>query len=449
MYFPNAFKKVFTPAVSGGTLSVASNGTNTSALTAGQLGVFDAKTYLAATSANIGAKPFILAQGSLYPSDKIGPYHGGYKESIKSKVINPKYISKFFKVSAKAAKNQVIKIDTLGATFNSDETYRLRLDAKGSPALRFLSHNLYKTLDAYTGCDTVEGVTNTVDPVVVLLKWKDQIAEAPILKDFIAPRVWKKAANTTTTASSTNTIIAVASATGIAVGQKVQGTGIPANTFVTAINTLNITLSNAVDVANAAAIKFYAEALTATYVPVTVANDIANVDAHLDLTAAYVDTKFGNATFTVTDHYEIEPLLMYASFVKDNGDPCDVNGLTVSESQAPVQASGVGETVLRDLILSMRYEQNPFHDSMRVDHLRMREIEGHPALTAVDRTGLYDQVCILHNVPRFNNPSSTFDNDQYLLVIHVPAGTTTTALTDIISASLTAAGNSQVALETY
>ena len=79
----------------------------------------------------------------------------------------------------------------------------------------------------------------------------------------------------------------------------------------------------------------------------------------------------------------------------------------------------------------------------------MNEIEGHPALGTISRTGLYDQVCILHNVPRFNNPSSTFDNDQYLLVIHVPTGTTTTALTAIIDAALTGAGNTQVALETF
>ena len=164
---------------------------------------------------------------------------------------------------------------------------------------------------------------------------------------------------------------------------------------------------------------------------------------------AYVDTKFGNATFTVTDHYEVQPLLVYASGVDYSGEPCNTNNITVEETQEAVQASGVGETVLRDLILSMRYEQNVFHDSTRVDHLRMNEIEGHPALSTVNRNGLYDQICILHNVPRFNNPSSTFDNDQYLLVIHVPAETNTNNLTDIIDAALTAAGNDQVTLETF
>ena len=448
MLFPHAFKKVFTPATAASTLTAAANGTNTSALTAGQIGIFDAKTYLAATSGNIGAKPFIIAQGSLYAYDKIGPNQGGYKESVKSKVINPKYVSKYFKIAAKSPLNQIVKIDATGATILSDKTYRLRLDVKGSPALRFLSHNLYKTLDAFSGCDTVVGTTNTVDPTTILLSWKNQITESPILKDFIAPKVWKKVASTTSTATSTTTVIAVTAATGIVAGQKVVGIGVPVGTTVVSINSLNVTVSTAVNIASAAALKFYTEAVTGTYVAETVAGTIATVDTHMDITTAYVETKFGNATFTVTDKYDLEPLFVYASFVMDSGEPCDIAGVTYSITQDPVQASGVGETVLRDLILSMRYEQNVFHDSMNVNDLRMNEIEGHPALGAISRSGLYDQICLLHNVPRFNNPSSTFDNDQYLLVVAVPTGTTTTSLTAIIDAALTAAG-SQVTLETY
>jgi hypothetical protein len=68
-------------------------------------------------------------------------------------------------------------------------------------------------------------------------------------------------------------------------------------------------------------------------------------------------------------------------------------------------------------------------------------------LATVNRNGLYDQVLILHNVPRFNNPTSTFDNDQYLIVVHVPAGTATTTITNFITASASAAGNA-VSLET-
>lgn len=440
MYFPNAFRKSFLPA----STTLASSGT-TAALTAGQLGFFDAKTYAVATAS---AAPFILAQGSYFTNDKIGPVHGGYQESVKSKVINPKYISRVMKVSAKAAVNQIVKVDATGAVVNSNSTIRLRLDVKGSPALRFVNHQLYKTLDAFTGCDAVDGVTNTVDPVVVLLKWKDQITEAPLLKDFLAPKVFKKIAATTTTAAATTAVLPVTSATGIAVGQKVTGTGIAAGTFVVSISSLNITLSKAVNVASGAAVKFYAEVATGTYTAETVAATIAAVDAHLEIATAYVDTRFGTCTFTPTDFYEKEPLFVYTSVVDESGEPCNVIGFTSAELQAPVQVSGLGETVLRELILDGRYLQNAYPDSSRVDSLRMREIEADPALATVSRTGLYDQVMILHNVPRLHNPSSTFDNDQYLIVVHVPAGTATTSITGFITDAAAAAGN-DVAVEVF
>jgi hypothetical protein len=447
MYFPNAFKKAFlvgTNGIATGAVSLQASGT-TASLTAGKVGFFNASTYAATTSA--AATPFIIAQGSYFTSDKIGPVHGGYQESVKSKTINPKYISRVIKVSAKAAKNQIVSIDATGTTINSDSTLRLRLDVKGSPALRFLNHQLYKTLDAYTGCDTVPGTTNTVDPVTVLLKWKDQITESPILQGFLAPKVWKKIAATTSTAASTNSVIAVTSATGIAAGQKVTGTGVPAGTTVVSISSLNVTVSQAVNIASGAALKFYDEALTSTYTAETVANTIAAVDAHLEIATAYVDTKFGDATFTPTDFVEKEPLFVYASFVAESGEPCEVNGFAVSEVQAAVQVSGLGESVLREMILDGRYRQEAYSDGGHVDSLRIREIEANPGLATINRSGLYDQVMVLHNVPRFNNPSSTFDNDQYLLVINVPAGTTTTAITDFIVNSAVAAGQA-IALET-
>ena len=140
-------------------------------------------------------------------------------------------------------------------------------------------------------------------------------------------------------------------------------------------------------------------------------------------------------------------MFIYASVVDESGEPCKVECITVSETRAPKQVSGLGETVLRELILDGRYLQNAYPDSSRVDSLRMREIEADPALATVNKAGLYDQVLILHNVPRFNNPSSTFDNDQYLIVVHVPAGTATTSITNFIASSATAAGNT-VSLET-
>ena len=450
MYFPNAFRKSFLPA----STTLASSG-STAALTAGQIGFFDAKTFQVVSAQ---AAPFILAEGSRFASDKIGPVHGGYKESKKSKVINPKYVSRLIKVTSDVAQNQIVSVDPSAATINSDATYRLRLDVKGSPALRFLNHQLYKTLDAHSGCDTVAGTTNTVDQNVILLKWKDQVNEAPLLKDFVVAKVW----NLTTasvainpTAASTTIVVANADAALFTAGEKVVHASLAPNSLVVSVGaadsagsgSANVVLSKAAVLSTDGNAKIYTEIATGTYSPQTVANNIAAVDSHLELTAAYVDTAFGNCTFTPTDFYELEPLFIYTSFVDESGDPCAVNGFVSAEIQAPKQASGLGETVLRELILDGRYLQHAYPDSSRVDSLRMREIEADPALAAVTRTALYDQVLILHNVPRFNNPTSTFDNDQYLIVIHVPAGTNTDSITNFIVSSTTAAGNA-VALET-
>ena len=82
------------------------------------------------------------------------------------------------------------------------------------------------------------------------------------------------------------------------------------------------------------------------------------------------------------------------------------------------QANGLGETVVRDVILSESYRQNHF-----ATDLRIREItQGNDLLDAagLSRTAYYDRVYIQHNVPRFYNPTSTFDNDQYLLEVVFP-----------------------------
>ena len=447
MYFPNAFRKSFLPA----STTLASSG-STAALTAGQIGFFDAKTFQAVTAQ---AAPFILAQGSYFAADKIGPVHGGYKESVKSKVINPKYISRLIKVSAVTPQNQIIKVEANAcAGLACDSTIRLRLDVKGSPALRFLNHQLYKTLDAYTGCCDANNAA--IDHTVALLKWADQINEAPLLKDFVQAKVWLETTASVAidpTAGSATIVVANADRAAFAAGEKVVHASLAPNSIVVSVGAADSASSgNANVVLSVAAVSstngnatLFTEQTTAGYTPAT--SSLAGVNSHMDIVAAYVDTTFGNCTFTPTDFYGLEPLFIYASVVDESGEPCKVECISVSETRAAKQVSGLGETVLRELILDGRYLQNAYPDSSRVDSLRMREIEADPALATVNRAALYDQVLILHNVPRFNNPTSTFDNDQYLIVVHVPAGTATTSITNFIASSASAAGNA-VSLET-
>ena len=429
MYFNHAFRKSFLPLIptagpnAGDLLLDAA--TSTSALTAGEISVFDATSW-ANVSGAPSIKPFVLVQGSYFTSDKIGGnrFLGGYKESIKSKAINPRYITRVIKINSAVAENQIK--DICVCNLECGKTYNLRTDLKGSPALRFLSHNIYKTLAAYTGCCTNDCTATCtgalVDPTTVNINWATQIINDPILSQFIQ-------------------VTKITDWDGTTVAEMGQG-GITTQAEF------------------AAAIAEYVSTFDPT--SATAAED----QSCMRIAVAYVDTKFGNCTFTPTDFYELMPLNMLFSMTDETGDPCNVQCFEVSgqynasgvivkpyvpgQTQPGQQASGVGETILRQMILDGRYLQNAYPDSTRVDSLRMREIEADPALATIDRNGLYDQVQILHSVPRFNNPTGTFDNDQYLLVVHVPAGTDTTALTDyIVDSAELAQGTGAIALETY
>ena len=515
MYFPNAFKKSY--LLPSGTLALSTGATT--ALTAGQIGMYAPTSASNSTLASVSVvtiggavKPFQVVGGSYYTSDKIGS-HGGYKETWKSKVINPKYISRVIKITAKSPVNQVVQVKA--AKFvASNQTYRLRLDLKGSPALRFLNHQLYRTVDAYTG---VVGTDIYRDANSALLGWKEQINGNPFLSQFIQARVLEKktfftASGAGTSGSTTQITIPTASTTGVYAGQRIVnngGSGLPANSWVATVNANTsvvvkfptqaatvATTAGTFDVYNdlyLASENGVSTSGAATYIPGTsislstvgaaAAVTAATAGAHIltqqsdassqsaqttmiELTCAYVDTVFGNATFTPTDKYELEPLVIYAAVVDELGNTnlsasFPVNSAAVSatnpyqsshgiEAQAPVQASGSGESVLRDLILAGRYLQNAYPDSSRVDSLRMREIEADPMLSSVTRSALYDQVLVLHNIPRWNNPNGTFDNDQYLLQFFVPTGADVSALTTYFTTAANFAQNaSAVTLETY
>ena len=425
----------------------------------GYIGIFSPSTNLTITP-NSCCNAY-LAGSAIYANDKIGPLAGGYQETNKSKMINPKYVSKYYSVAPCTPQNNVIHVgstywtagggaltvDTLvagtgydngtyavevtggagkgaileivvtGGTVDSatvlnpgkgyavndtltlvggnddatvdvatitaphaqtgcgiepncckeflcGETYNLRIDIKGSPALRFLDHNAYYTADAYTGCCPPDAIAPVaVDSTEVMIKWANGITNSPIVSPFVQVVV-----------------------------QAEDGT------------------------------LWYAPGTSATFLAANGADTWDNYlpTAHVDgacagliLNGAYVDTKFGDCTFQLTDFYEVEPVKLYASEVDLTGDPCTFDALCVVTECQGLQVQGLGETVLRELTMSESYRQN-----FLATDLRIREItQGNQIVSSVNRSGLYYRYSILHSVPRFNNPSGTFDNDQYLLEI--------------------------------
>jgi len=407
----------------------------------GTLGLFNAKTNLSLLGADIAVDccPFYLAGASLKVNDKQGPFHGGYQESNKSKLVNPKYIRQTYKVHSNPASaaflqvgatpsnsitftqtvpgtgyttsvgvattggtgtgmlvdivavggvvtsviianvgdnayvaTDVITITTGGADstftisavdvcdkeFLCGETYYLRVEVKGTSALRFANHNLYRTLDASGGCCADPSSPVPVTDDVIYRQYVEQIATDPYLKDFINPILVVDGVSYAWTAE-------LAVAAGLA-----------------------------------------ATALVSTA-------PVATIAAGMYLLGAYVDTEFADCTFQVSDYYNVEPVQVFASETDLNGDPCTFEGMCVTESCPGVQANGSGEQKLRSLILSESYLQN-FTSS----DLRIREItQGNSTFDVITRSALYSSFYILHSVPRFNNPSGTFDNDQYLLEV--------------------------------
>jgi hypothetical protein len=381
-YFNHAFNKVFV-----GTTGYVT-GTATQALTVGQFG-FIPVSWGNAVAGNVTATPVdcpaVLVAGSIYQNDKIGPFHGGYKESVKSKVINPKYITAFYRVDPCPLQQATVSVgytpDTAALTptdpkwtipgqincapdFICGQNYYLRLDLKGSPILRFLSRNSYFTAMAYTGCCTGETPT-VVDPTTVYISWAKQFLNSPLINSFIQIEVWDY--------------------TGTSLGVMDK------------------------DNVNDAAEDWN------TYVPN--AAPVSGDAAGMYITGAYVDTQFNNCTFYPTDALQayLEPVKIYASEVDYNGDPCAFSSLCVANTCLPIQGAGFGENIIRELILSEAYNQAPFYTGR---DLRIREItQGPDVYNTIDRFSQYYRYFIQHSVPRFNNPTGTFDNDQYLLEI--------------------------------
>lgn len=421
----------------------------------GYIGYFNPQTNLSVVSPT-GCCPLYLAGSAIYSNDKIGKFHGGYQETNKSKTINPRYVTRFYSVAPCEPQNEVVHVgstywtngggaltvDTLvagtgytngtyavtvtggsgtgavlqivvtGGTVDSatvlnpgkgyvvndtltlvggnndatvdvatitnaaggascckeflcGETYHLRLDIKGSPALRYLDHNAYYTADAYTGCCPDGAIAPTpVDSTEVMIKWADAILRSPIVNPFVQIAVQDEA------------------------GVLWYAPGTPA--------------------------AFLAAQGADTWDNYVSAGHVDGACAGLIFNGAYVDTRFGDCTFQISDFYEKEPVKLYISETDLTGDPCAFDGICVVKECEGLQVQGLGETVLRDMILSESYRQNFFATDFRI-----REItQGNQIIASVDRSALYWRYYLQHSIPRHNNPTGTFDSDQYMLEIY-------------------------------
>ena len=384
------------------------------------------------TSAAFGATtiqdiPMVyLAQGSINTTDKLGPLAGGYKESVKSKGINPKYVSKFFRIDPCCPENEVVSVCLCdGAVPQCGTSYYLRVDVKGSPALRFLSHNVYRTFASSNVCCPADPNASTaIDPMQVQTSWAWQIARDPIMSQFIAPVLsWDSGAGITTF-----DVLAWFTA---------NPTLMDTDLYAAIQNGTAVVNYRYIDAANG-----FPTSEDETYSP-----GVSTL-ACMYMIGAYVDTQFGTCSFHPQDFYELAPVKLYPSITDQLGDPCVdqvwcvTDGVTIPKVQLGKQGDGYGYKLLRDVILFRRYMQEQY-----VYDPRLREVMNQDqAYNWIDQTKFYTTYGILHSVPRFNNPTGVFDNDQYLVTIVMPetaCGDTSgvTSFENWMNAYLAAAGN--------
>jgi len=472
------------------------NPAGTNQLGLGSYGFFTKDTYLSviAASAEVASgQSLYLCGASILPEDKIGPFHGGYAESNKSKMINPRLVSKFYKMEdanpeqsiwhigvtnfqsgttltfvspcgsgyadgiytnvpapgsiagvgmtvdvevvggeiISMVENQVgtgyvvgefitpdaatlgfvpgvecttTEIASVGSQdcefeFLCGETYNLFINLNGAPVLRVLNRDSYRQLAAYTGCCPEGTITPTaVDSTLVMVDWANQIIESPYLTNFIRPIVFDEAGNPW-----------------FATAQEAVDNGWPAAHPSTP------------------GVPGSAQVWT-NYVST---GHTEGALAGLRIIGAYMDTEFGTCTFQTSDYYNKEVVQMDISLVDETGDPCVFDGLCIEAECCGFGGQGFGNTYLRELILCESYLQNNFSTDPRI-----REItQGNALRDALVTTAFYTKYVIQHIVPRYNNPSSVHDNDQYNLIIYVPSGVTAAALETFMETWLTAAGN--------
>jgi len=383
-YFNHAFQQTFAPT----SFAPESGGENSSVLIPLEGAFLNAQTYNVATDVvvNAGATNLIFAMGSPLGSatgvagaanDILGGnrFHGGYAESWKSKMINPNYVRFVGKQPVVAAATSLVTLEAIGTCFPCAGDPSVRLDFKGAPVLRALNRNGYKILGGDGYC-CPDGQTHK-DPAKVFADMAIQLLSDPILSQLVDVKVEQDQ-----NVGSYTTITDSATAAGNTRYDKQQ-----------------------------AAIAL----LRAYTADVSV---VAGNKGQITITDTSSETVFGDCSFDTRDYYQEEVLQVYASELDEDGDPCTNGCITISRT-AGKSSETKGELILRDVLMYQRYMQHPTNQG-NLDSARMREVEKvGPADGGLGITRSADYTCyyVLHTVPRFNNPTGTFDNDQYLIKI--------------------------------
>lgn len=400
--------------VANGILQTANvNSVQLNACGKGVLGFFNPETMKsldAGDTSTWSKKPFVIANSTFMKHDKIGKFHGGYQETNKSKMINPRYINKVWYVKPSELLNTELMIgedlentpttteylyegysDGQKRSFKTGKTYYLRVDIKGTPASMFARHDLYHVFDANGGCESFceDGTPAPANTWEIFRQWIDGIDNEETFKGFILPVLVMEDASHKLY---------------FFMNKKYFGEyGIT--------EAVSLTENGVHDIEKFEAIMDNASIQESAYCESCTTDPTYKFN--IALIGAYVDTRFGTCTFSKFDYYGVEPIQLYACEVQFNGETCDAERVSVRRNRRGIVGTGYGEEVIRDLILNESYRQNYWSEDKRI-----REIsDGDDVFDAINKDAKYGSFYVLHSVPRHNNDSGIFDNDQYTIRI--------------------------------
>lgn len=290
----------------------------------------------------------------------------------------------------------VDSVDAIGGCekeFFCENTYTLRLNVLGDPALRLANHELFRDFDAYGGCCAVDSdgkpIKAAIDSTVIMIQWADAIVNDPIMKWFVSPIVYTE-------------------------------TG----------NPLFKDAQSAIDAGYTAA-DVWSEYVSTGHTP--------NATAGIRLEGAYTSTEFDNCSFKPTDFFDKYPVKVIPSVVYrgEEGGVCQFNGLCVTDECTPMTGYGYGTDVLNELILSERYSQNDYEYEPR-----MREITQGDSVFVINRNQMYFNYFLTYFIPRHENNNGQADDFTYTAII--PTQGRSSSFEAAITSWLTKVDNSDV-----
>jgi hypothetical protein len=376
---PTAVESGFITGVTGGTLTLP----DLMDFEPGVFGFFNPTTYQWIDPSNLPGTccEVIIGGAAIYKNDAISPFVKGYKTPLQIPPIKPQNVRKFQVTEACPPVQSVYAIGNLtGITTGSccfdfvcGETYTLKIKVWGDPTYGTYFRDIERLVTADGGCCPPPNCSSGpctqaiyVDPNYIYFQFAQNIVNDPELRQFIFPIFVDNVGNLYYPPKQFY----------------------PDVTYQSGWNTWDTT-----------------PPLFAANQTTPFCSNSPQPTGGIILQTSYVETRFGNCTFTVRDSYSFFPLKVSAALFDLSAAPCNT-GLCFTEICPGHTADGSGETALRELALSEVVRGFRDLTGCDVNDLRRRETEqSNQLFNIVDRTKLYVKYTIVADIPQFADPN--------------------------------------------